>query len=247
MVSGLYAAASAMRALINTQDTVANNLANVDTPAFKSSRATYKGFYIDTSANKNMLGNVSSGGGVELAAITKDMTAGGLQTTGEALDVAIDGPGFFAVNGPNGQVLYTRNGRFGLNSRSELVTQAGWQVLNQNGQPIQVTGADPKIQEDGSIWADGAEFDRLMVVEFDKPRQLESIGMSLYSAPKQAGAPVPATSSRLAPGMLEISNVNVIREMVRMVMGMRQYEAAQRAIRVIDDSLNLAVNKVPSL
>ena len=140
-----------MRALVTTQDTVANNLANVNTPAFKTSQASYRGFYIDPTRDDRMPGKTSSGGGVALATIGKDMTAGGLQTTGGALDAAIDGPGFFAVYGPDGELLYTRNGRFGLNSRSELVTQAGWQVVNEGGRPIAVEGANPEIWADGSI------------------------------------------------------------------------------------------------
>jgi flagellar basal-body rod protein FlgF len=247
MVSGLYAAASAMRALVSTQDTVANNLANVNTPGFKSAQVSYQGTYIDARLDKTMPGKSSSGGGVYLATIGKDMGNGALQTTGSALDVAIDGPGFFAVDGPEGQLLYTRNGRFGLNSQSELVTQAGRRVMNNNGRPIVVEGSNPEIRANGSVWAGGTEVDRLMISEFESPGMLASIGMSLYSAPDTAGAPMSAAEPRLATKSLEMSNVNVIRETIKMVMGMRQYEAAQRAIRMIDDTLNLTVNKVPSL
>lgn len=247
MVSGLFAAASAMRALTTTQDTVANNLSNINTPGFKTGHASYKGFYIDGISDRMMPGKSTRGGGVVLASIGKDMGLGAVQMTGSALDVAIDGPGFFVVNGPDDQQLYTRNGRFELNSVSQLVTQAGWPVLAENGRPLMVTGANPKIESDGSVHAGGAEIGRIKITEFEKPGLLESIGMSLYSAPTSAGEPLPAAESRLAPKSLEMSNVNVVRETIKMVMGLRQYEAAQRAIRVIDDSLNLAVNKVPSL
>jgi len=234
-----------MQALVATQDTIANNLANVNTPGFKSLRAVYRGHYMNIA--RKVSGRSCTGGGVTLSGVAKNLTVGSIQPTGGPLDVAIDGPGFFVVEGPQDEPLYTRNGRFTLNSNSELVTQTGWRVLDTDGRPIVVTGSNPSIRSDGTVFAGGSEVGRLGLVEFESPHMLELMGMSLYAASPSAGEPTAATESRLAPKALEMSNVNVVGEMIRMMMGLRQYEAAYRAVRIIDESVNLAVNKVPSL
>jgi len=234
-----------MQALVATQDNVANNLANVNTPGFKSLRAVYHGHYMDIA--RNAAGRSCTGGGVTLSGVVKDLSVGSVQPTGGPLDVAIDGPGFFVVEGPQQQPLYTRNGRFTLNSNSELVTQSGSRVLGPDGRPIVVTGANPSIRPDGTVFADDVRAGQLDLVEFENPNLLELLGMSLYAAPESAGEPTAATETRLAPESLEMSNVNVVSEIVRMMMGLRQYEAAYRAVRIIDESVNLAVNRVPSL
>jgi len=234
-----------MRALVTTQDNVANNLANVSTPGFKALRAIYQGRYM--AVDKALVGRSCTGGGVGLSATMRDISVGSIQPTGGPLDAAIDGPGFFVVEGLENEPMYTRNGRFHLNSDSELVTQAGWRLLDGDGQTIEVTGANPSIRDDGTVYADGAEVGRLGLVEFENPGSLQSVGMSLYIAPAAAGAPTPATQPRLAVKAIEMSNVNVVREMIRMMMGLRQYEAAYRAVRIIDESIDLAVNKVPAL
>jgi flagellar basal body rod protein FlgG len=245
MVAGLHAGASAMQALVTTQDNIANNLANVSTPGFRAQRGVCHGRYM--AVDKSLSGRSCRGGGVGMTATTRDTSAGGIQPTGGSLDAAIDGPGFFVVEGPENQPMYTRNGRCHLNSNSELVTQAGWRLLDVDGSPIQVTGTNCSIRDDGTIYADGVEVAQLGLVEFENPVALQSVGASLYMAPPPAGAPTPATQSRLKAKAVEMSNVSAVREMVRMMMGLRQYEAAHRAVRIIDESINLAVNKVPAL
>jgi len=233
-----------MQALVATQDNVANNLANVSTPGFKALRAVYQGRYM--AVDKSLAGRSCTGGGIGLSATMRDVSVGAIQPTGGPLDVAIDGPGFFVVEGLENQPMYTRNGRFHLNSNSELVTQAGWRLLDGDGRPIVVTGANPSIRDDGAVYAGGVEVGQLGLVEFENPGSLQSVGMSLYLAPEPAGEPIPATESRLAAEAVEMSNVNVVREMIRMMMGLRQYEAAYRAVRTIDESVDLAVNRVPA-
>jgi len=234
-----------MRALVTTQDNVANNLANVSTPGFKSLREVYQGRQM--GINTRAWGRGCIGGGVALSAVQKDLSSGAIQPTGGPLDVAIDGPGFFVVEGLQGESMYTRNGRFHLNRDSELVTQAGWRILDPDGRPIVVRGADVSIRNDGSVFADGVEMGRLDLVEFERPGMVRPVGMSLYMATEDAGGPFAAAESTLAPKAVEMSNVNVVREMIRMMMGLRQYEAAYRAIRIIDESVNLVVNRVPAL
>ncbi len=233
-----------MRALVATQDNVANNLANVSTPGFKAMRAVYQGRYM--AIDNSSAGKSSSGGGVGLSATIRNISVGAIQPTGGPLDAAIDGPGFFVLKGLQDEPMYTRNGRFHINGNSELVTQAGWRVLDSGGAPIQVTGTNPLIRDDGTIYADGVEVAQLGLVEFENPESLQSVGMSLYMAPAAAGAPTPATQSRLAAEAIEMSNVNVVHEMIRMMMGLRQYEAAYRAVRIIDESVDLAVNRLPA-
>ena len=225
MQRGLYIAASGMIAEQVRQDLIANDLANATTPGYKSDRATQRAF------DEVLLENTKSGGGIgalgQGVAIDRQATdwqPTALKPTGEPLDFAVQGEGFFSVRGPEG-VQYTRNGRFSAAPDGTLTTATGEQVLGRNGQPLRV-GAD------GTVDA------RLLGVTLLTNPQKAGEGMVTGQPAGQAA--VDAARS----GSLEASGADPARAMVDMIASMRAFEAGQRVIRTIDDTLQKASNDV---
>lgn len=250
MIRGLYTAASGMVAQQKRLDTIANNMANVNTAGFKRDEAVLESFpqlllsrLNDPGvpgADKNLRPLVGGvGTGARLQAVLPVFTQGPLRLTEAPLDVAIAGAGFFAVQGPNGEA-YTRNGAFQLDEQGYLVTSAGYQVLGQNG-PIRVQpGSKVVIDEQGQVTANGQPVDRLRVVTFADPQALEKLGDSLF----QGNGATVVTDPVLRPGFLEQANVNPVLEMVNMISAMRTYEAGQKTIQAEDQLLEKAANEV---
>jgi flagellar basal-body rod protein FlgG len=225
MQRGLYIAASGMVAEQVRQDLIANDLANASTPGYKPDRATQRAF------GELLLANTESGAGVGSiglgAAIDRQATdwrPQAVRTTGEPLDFAIGGEGFFAVQTDQG-VRHTRNGRFAAAADGTLVTAQGDRVLGRDGGPVRV-GADGTVPP-------GA----LRVVQLANPVKA---GEGLVTG--QPGAPVPAALVRA--GVLEGSGADPARSMVDMIASLRAFEAGQRVIRTIDETLGKAVNEV---
>jgi flagellar basal body rod protein FlgG len=165
-----------------------------------------------------------------------DFTPGTMQMTGNKLDLALEGPGFFTVQGPTGP-MYTRNGVFQMNEQGRLITMEGLPVLGQGGNPIDIPLGTFSIEvlSNGAVVADGIEVDQVKVVAFQNPHELQRIGTSYFSAPPDAAKlPVPPN---VFQGYREISNSTVVQEMVQMIAGVRQFEAAQRALRSIGDAI----------
>src|SRR5690606_12854265 len=151
-----------------------------------------------------------------------DMTAGTLRATGNPLDMALEGDGFFTVETPAG-ARYTRDGRFTLDGEGWLVTLEGHRVLGEAG-PIQTQGTDVHVTERGVLWVDGAPVAVLAVVDFPDPQGLTREGGSLWAASEWSGEPVPA-AARVHGGYLEEANVNVVMTMVELIAAHRAYEA----------------------
>ena len=166
-----------------------------------------------------------------------DFTPGAILNTGRTLDVALSDDAFFVVDGPDGP-LYTRNGVFYVNPAGELINGEGMQVVGNNG-PIAIPRdthvGQIVIAQDGTVEVEGAEVGIIKVVRFEDPNLLVRAGTSLF----EAGA---ATPEDVAPNILqgsrELSNVSAINEMVRMIEGMRYYEAAQKALTTIDEAIS---------
>ncbi len=257
MIRGLYGAASAMMMEMVKQDTIANNLANVNTTGFKGDMAVFKeqmkqqvmrqsdrqdGWSILPGQDQVFIGQV--GTGAESEGVHVNYAEGMYKETSNPLDFALVGEGFFAVDTGSG-IRYTRNGSFTRSDTGELVTHDGYKVLGANG-PIQLpeTGS-VTASEDGRLVVDGAEIDQLQVVSFDKPFPLIKIGDSLFQA--ALDAPVIPSTAQIKQGGLEGSNVNSVTEMIHMIATMRAYEAASKALQGEDELLGKAVNEVGRL
>jgi flagellar basal-body rod protein FlgF len=163
----------------------------------------------------------------------RDMTQGSITRTGEPLDIAIEGAGFFTVQS-RGATYYTRNGAFRLDESGQLKTGAGDLVLNAGGAPIvfDPQGERPQIGKDGSIRIGGAEVGRLGLVSFANERALEKVGDNLFAA---EGAPTGEFTGAVVQGAIEGSNVNPVIELTRIIEISRAYESAARIVRNGDD------------
>jgi flagellar basal-body rod protein FlgG len=237
-------------------DVTANNLANVDTMGFRRRISANAEF----SALMDRLEKVSEDdetkivtvppftmnwkgkqviGGMALANVYSeshmDTRPGAVRTTDNPLDVAIDGPGFFAVQDGAGSVHYTRQGNFQIGSDGNLVTLDGL-VLQGDGGPIAVEEASSvKILSNGQVLVDGEVAAQIPLYTFENPTYLQQRGRSELIANGDAGEPVNVENVRLLEGALEMSNVSVVEEMVRMIEAQRAYEGASKALMAHDE------------
>lgn len=224
MSSGIYVATAGAVAQSNALDATANNIANASTAGFHGDRVTFREAL--TAAQSPDVATVGAG-------ITRvDSQAGALLPTENPLDLALEGDGYFAVTTPNG-ARYTRAGNFQLDDARNLVTADGFAVRGEGGAPINVP-ADASvisIANDGTVSADGAELGRLELARF-QPGQMKREGGSLFSATGRALAGDPP---KVRSGMLEASNVNVVRGVVDLVKVSRTYESLMRMIQGYHD------------
>lgn len=166
---------------------------------------------------------------------------GTLRTTNNPLDVALVGPGFFAITTAEG-TRYTRDGRFTVNPSGLLATLDGNLVRGEQGS-IYVGEGQVLLNERGEITVDGEPVDKLLIVEFNDRDGLVRHGSNLYEALPEAGAPF-RYQATVAPGTLEMANVNVVREMVNLINIQRSYEANQKVVQAFDESLGKIINEV---
>ncbi|MCS7272963.1 MAG: flagellar basal-body rod protein FlgF [Fimbriimonadales bacterium] len=241
MLRGLYVAAEGMAARQKAQDAIANNLANLNTTGFKADRPVFtavyeRALYRVQGGRSAPIGSLSAGAVVR--ELYTDLRPGAITTTGNPLDLAIDGAGFFAVQTPQG-VRYTRNGAFQLNAQGILVNREGYAVLSTEGRPIQVPrNATVQIGENGTVLADGKPLAQLQIVEGRLTKDADGYFV---------GTAQPLTSPRVVVGALEASNVNLIRELVSMIEVIRAYETHQRVIHAHDETLSRAINELARL
>lgn len=242
MIRGIYTSASGMLAETTRADTIANNLANGNTTGYKKDVAISKDFAsilirrINDGQDAPNIGTLGIGAMIdEIATIH---TNGAMHPTGNSLDFAVDGKGYFAVETPAG-IRFTRNGAFTRNARGELVTSEGQRVLGQNGA---IRLPDGKVNVDGSgrVSVNGINAGQIRLVEFANERELVKEGASLFRAPNNGQQ----ATGKIAQGFLEQSNVNIISEMVNMISGYRAYEVNAKTVQAHDQLLDKAVNEV---
>ena len=224
MERGLYIAASGMLAEQVRQDQIANDLANAATPGYKADRTSQAGFGELLLANSATGATVGpQGTAVQVSAVETDFSPKPAKDTGEPLDFAIVGEGFFAVQTGRG-TRYTRNGQFTADAQGRLVTAQGDPVLGRGGRPLTV-GADGRVDPR-----------RLEVVALRSPRK---DGDSLVT-----GTPAGNAAAQVRAGALEASGADAARSMVDMIASMRAFEAGQKVIQTIDETLGKAATQV---
>ncbi|HRW34282.1 MAG TPA: flagellar basal-body rod protein FlgG [Thermotogota bacterium] len=248
MITGMYSAATGMNAQQHKLDTIANNLANVDTTGFKKSRNEFADlFYVyakqtgspesDISGSE---GPVYTGLGVREVRTTRLYTQGNIEKTERPLDVAINGQGFFRVILDNGGPAYTRDGAF-HEKDGTLYTSAGHAVDG-----VSVDGVasvyDLIITQDGFVTdSAGVNYGQIALYDFTNPEGLKSIGDNLYLESDQSGEVnalnLGLVNTTLAQGFLEKSNVNAVQEMVNMISAQRAYELNSKSITTADNML----------
>ena len=222
-------------ALRRQMDIIANNIANINTTSFRGERALFEEFLIPTSEGRKI-------SYVQDVGLVRDLAEGQLLTTGNPLDVAIAGKGFFVVETPVGP-RYTRNGNFTVNDKGVLVTAEGRPLLDDDNRTIKIeaTDSDVTIAGDGSITAASGPIARLQVVSFGNEQRLKKQGGTLYSS---AEPPTPVKNPRIVQGALEKSNVQPIVEMTQMIEVLRNYQSTQRLVDTNHDLQRKAVEKI---
>jgi flagellar basal-body rod protein FlgF/flagellar basal-body rod protein FlgG len=243
MNSGYYAACTGLIARTEALDTIANNLANVGTAGFRASRNVFSSLLVANQDSQLSVLNQDANDYGVLSATQLDTSQGSMVSTGNELDLAIQGPGYFAVQTTSG-IVYTRGGAFRVSPTSQLITAEGDRVLGDGNAPITLVGAPVSISSDGTISSNGAISGRLKLVEFAPGTQVKGIGGTYYTAP--ATAVVAPTGSQISQGMLEASNVNAITTSVELMNAQRELETMRHALSLMDGELDkTAVQDLP--
>ena len=234
MDSGYYAACTALVSRTEALDTIANNLANASTVGYRAQRNVFSSVLAEANnASDSPLNQAMNSFGV-LSGTTLDQSQGALQKTGNNLDLAIQGSGFFVVQTPNGP-MYTRNGGFQVSSKGQSITGSGDPVMGSSG-TITMPPGEVSISADGTISSNGAVAGKLKLVQFAPGTNLTSAGETYYSAPPKTE--IPATDSTIKQGMLESSNVNPVASMVELITAQRSAEMMQRALSMFNSEMD---------
>jgi flagellar basal-body rod protein FlgG len=261
MDPALWAAKTGLDAQSTQMTVTANNLANVNTTGFKKSRAVFDDLLYqnlsqvgaNTSQSTQSPTGLNVGTGVRVVATEKNYTQGSMNTTGNTLDIAIQGRGFFQVLQPNGTVAYTRDGSFQVNAQGQLVTAAGYPV--QPAVTIPTGAQSVTIGSDGTISVALAgqsapqTVGTLQLADFINPPGLQDTGGNLAIESASSGSPVTGNAGlngmgTLLQGSVESSNVNVVEELVNMIETQQAYEMNSRAVETTDQMLTYATQNM---
>ncbi len=227
MISGVHSLIDSSLMQKLRFDVISNNLANINTNAFKKDIISFN--QILTMRNSSKI----------------DFTPGPLRYTGNRFDVALGAPGFFKIQ-TSGGIRYSRDGSFTLNVDRLLVTQNGDTVLGQNG-PIKIDGGNVSIDIDGQVVVENEPIDRILVMDFKQPRLLRKEGSSYYIYQGEEKDISTAENVSARQGYTEGSNVSPTEEMIKMIEAHRTFESVQKAIQYMDEITDKMVNDVGRL
>ena len=243
MNSGLYAACAGLTARMQTLDTIAANVANSSTAGFRGQENVFGTVLAEATTGRNLsVLNRATNTYSQISSTQLDQTQGAITVTGNDLDAAIRGQGFFKVQTALG-VAYTRNGRFQVSSDGRLLTESGDAVLGQAG-PITVGKGPITISSDGTISSSGVISGKLALVTFAPATTLTNRGGSEYGAP--ANSELLATGATVQQGSLESSNVSPIEGVVQLISAQRAAESMRHALSLLDGEMDkTAVQDLP--
>jgi flagellar basal-body rod protein FlgF len=236
MENSIYTGLSRQMALQSDMNTIANNLANVNTPGYRGQYMLFTEYVENPKGIEDPLSMVEDYGQYI------SNKPGPMTHTGNPLDVAMQGPGFIGIT-RGGETFYTRAGNFMLGENGDLITPTGDRVASAGGSPITIPeGAKSvSIAEDGMVSTENGAVGQIMMTEFENINDLDAIGDNLYSA----NAPgTPATDTRMISGMVEGSNVNPIMEMTRMIDTQRAYQSAARMLQSEHDRQRTMIQRL---
>jgi flagellar basal-body rod protein FlgG len=248
-MNSLYIASTGM---VNQQlyvDVISNNLANINTPGYKKSEINFKDlYYQDMEIDNDKSIRVGMGSGVD--GINKVFTQGSLGETGNLLDLAIDGEGFFRILMPDGNFGYTRDGSFKMDSEGNIVTVEGYMLEP----PIRIDQSFSEliVSKDGVVSIvpfeseEAVEVGQITLVKFTNPPGLASVSGNIYAETEASGVPMEnngdGTFGLIRQGFIEKANINVIEEMVNLIVAQRAYEINSKAIKAADDMMGITNN-----
>lgn len=243
-------AATGLRAQQERLDTIAVNIANVNTTGYKSARADFKdALYtrmINAADGLSTEHNLLRGTGVILNTTGRDFSGGAVQTTGAKLDFSLSGDGFFMLEGNSGERLYTRNGSFTVSEESQgsyLVSADGHYVLSNQGNRIQLPGNGAiSVDKSGTLSYKGQPISNLAVMQFSNPEGLRAVGNSCFEETGASGSSYTARNTEVLQGNLEGSNVDLGQEMALLIRTQRVYSMTGKALQTADEMDGLANN-----
>ncbi len=255
----LFSAASGMYAQQLNIDTIANNLANVNTAGFKKAKVEFQDLIYQTmrAAGSSSLAGIvvptelQVGHGVRPVTVHKNFSQGAPQATENPLDIAILGNGFFQITMPDGTIAYSRDGTFKINNEGSVVTSDGYYLEPEIAIPIDTTSIN--IANDGTVSVlvvgstEPQNIGQIELAKFINPGGLKNIGQNLYIPTEASGEPILGTPGQeglgqLNQGYIESSNVQVVEEMVNMIVAQRAYELNSKSIRTSEEMLQMANN-----
>lgn len=238
-----YVVLSRLAAQRRAVDVLAANVANADTPGFKGSQTIFAAHL------ERQSGVAAPRGGRELAfaedrATWRDFTPGPLQQTGNPLDLALSGEGFFALQTPNGE-RFTRAGRFTLSGGNQVVDPEGHPVLLEDGNPLVLPPNNVRIEVlgDGTVRTENGPIGRLRVVRFEDPQQLKAEGDRLFAAPEDV-EPQPMAQPGVVQGSVEGSNIRAVVELTRLTAEMREFQFAAQFAEKEGERLGSTVERI---
>jgi flagellar basal-body rod protein FlgG len=242
MYKGIYIAMTGAVLRSQELDSVANNLANVNTTGYKKTSFSSRLYPLLEGISQKRQEAVypDARAMTYFGAYNIDTSEGSIKTTGNPLDLAVKGEGFFAVES-KGKTYYTRNGSFSMDKEGFLVTGSGQRVLDTANKPIRIVGeniniANINIAPDGNIYVNGNVLSKIKLVNLNN---IQHVGDSLFSG-NEAGA----SKGEILQGSIEMSNVNPVQEMVGIISALRQYETAQKVIKSFEDLSQRTVSEI---
>ncbi len=253
MLNALNTAATGMDAQTKQLEVISNNIANADTTGFKKSHVDFEDLLYKnmkdpgsaTSATTKSPTGVQVGAGVKVAGTSREHSVGSFKPTGGDLDLALDGDGFFAIQRPNGEVAYTRDGSFKRGAEGRLENSSGYPVIPEIVIPTDSIGItislDGRVSSRDSKGATN-ELGQIQVTNFANPAGLQAIGGNLYMGTDASGTANPANPGdagvgRIQQRMLEASNVSPVQEMTDMIRGQRVYEMNSKVVSTVNEML----------
>ena len=259
MIKGMRTAASGMAAQQMNIDNIANNLANVNTTGFKRTKVEFQDVLYQNyrkAGTASAIGatvptNLAIGYGVKPVSTNRQFSVGDFSQTGNPLDLAVSGNGFFQIDMPDGTTAYTRDGSFKLSPEGELVTSDGFRLVPDITIPEDATGVAISIDGSISVQIAGAtepqEVGNIELARFVNPAGLSAVGHNLYIETPASGEPILGTPTqdglgKIEQGYLELSNVRVVDEMVNMIVAQRSYEINSKVIQTGDEMTQIANN-----
>ena len=257
MMRATWTAASGMNAQQSNMDVISNNLANVNTTGHKKNRAEFQDLMYqtirqagaDSGPDTQLPTGLQMGHGVRMVATNTIHTQGSFQSTGNPLDVAIEGEGFFQITLPDGTIAYTRDGSFKRDNTGRMTTSEGYLLTPEIVIPDNAT--DITISGEGRVFAaipgqnEPEECGQIELTRFTNPSGLASMGKNLFLETAASGVPINSNpgeegAGTLVQSYLEMSNVQIVEEMVNMIVAQRAYETNSKAITTSDSMLEVA-------
>jgi flagellar basal-body rod protein FlgF len=242
-----YIALSQQMALRRQMDAIATNIANVSTPGYKAERIMFSELLAGKAPYPGATGGSKPGlSFVNDVGMLRDTSEGGMTRTGNALDLAISGPGYFVVDTPAGP-RYTRAGAFRLNQDGRIVTSDGYPLLDPQNRPISIRPGETRIEisAKGAVTTESGEVGRIQVANFENEQAMRKIGAGLYETDQN---PVPVDpSTEIRQGAIEASNVKAVSELTTMMDVLRRYQSAQKIVDTDHDMERRAIERLSRL